>query len=262
MTLRATFIGQSTVLLAGSRGAVVIDPYLFDSCAERHGEHLRRLRPPGLAPGDFPRIDAVLITHEHDDHADPASIGALVARFPGIPVIGPAPAVDAVEVTGAKTRALAPREGWIELAPGIRAIATPAAHPERELLPEGGDRWCGYVVEIDGVRAWHSGDTRAYDDASAAVRDAGGASVAFLPVNERNPLRERMGIVGNMSPREAFGLADDAGVPAVVPVHWDLFRCNGASRAEVESAHAACGCRASLRWMEPGQSLGFKEVVP
>jgi L-ascorbate metabolism protein UlaG (beta-lactamase superfamily) len=253
----ATFIGQASLILGGARGAVIIDPYLFDTCAERHGEHFRRLRPPGVDLGAIMPVSAVLLTHEHDDHADPASVSALLERFPGIPVIGPAPAVDAVRAPGVWPRALSAGEGWIELAAGIRAIATPAAHPKREVLPTGEDRWCGYVVEIDGVRAWHSGDTCAHEDASAAVRAVGSVSVAFLPVNERNHVRERLGILGNMSPREAFALADDAGVPEVVPVHWDLFACNSTSRAEVEAAHAACGCRTALRWMDPGDSATF-----
>ena len=43
--------------------------------------------------------------------------------------------------------------------------------------------------------------------------------MAILPVNEFNFFRSREGIVGNMSVREAFGLASEIGADRVVPVH-------------------------------------------
>lgn len=259
--MHATFIGQSSLVLAGLHGAVLIDPYFFDACADRHGAHLRRLRPPGLMPAQLPRLDAILITHEHDDHADPASVRAVAARFPGIRVLGPSPAVEIVRGADVQIRPLGDTSDWIVVGPGIRVCPTPAAHPSREILSDGGDRWCGFVVEVDGVRVWHAGDTSAHEEVIAAARAAAPVRLAFLPVNERNHARERIGIVGNMSPREALALADAAGVTRIVPVHWDLFACNGTSRAEVEAAHAACGCQASVTWMEPGETLEIDGAV-
>ena len=253
--MRITFIGQSSLLIEGRHGAVLVDPYFFDTCAERHGPHLRRLRPPGLAVSALPSLTAVLVTHEHDDHADAASVLAVARRFPGLPVHGPAPAVAAIRGPGVIERPLVAGAGWTDLGSGIRFKATPAAHPTRERLSCGADRWCGYVIEVDGVRIWHAGDTSGHDDVVAAARAERPLGVGFLPVNERNYVRERMGIIGNMSPREALQLADEVGLPEIVPVHWDLFECNGTSRAEVEAARQACGCQAHVCWMEPGDSI-------
>jgi L-ascorbate metabolism protein UlaG (beta-lactamase superfamily) len=253
--MRITFIGQSSLLLEGHHGAILVDPYFFDTCAERHGPHLRRLKPPGVAVSGLPPLTAVLVTHEHDDHADAASVLAVARRFPGLPVHGPAPAVETVRGAGVIERPLVAGAGWQDLDRGIRFMATPAAHPNRERLSCGADRWCGYVIEIDGVRVWHAGDTSGHDDVIAAARAAYPLRCGFLPVNERSFQRERMGIIGNMSPREALQLADEVGLPEIVPIHWDLFECNGTSRGEVEAAHRACGSRANVRWMEPGDSI-------
>jgi L-ascorbate metabolism protein UlaG (beta-lactamase superfamily) len=253
--MRATFIGQSSVVFAGTHGALLVDPYFFDACADRYGPNFKRLRPPGMMPDELPHLDAVLITHEHDDHADPASVRAVAARFPGIRVIGPAPALDIVRGPDVRVQPVGDDRGWIEITRGIRVRPTASAHPSLEMLPDGGDRWCGFVIEVDSVRAWHAGDTSASDEVVASAKAARPLHVAFLPVNERNHARERMGIVGNMSPREALALADEVGVPWVIPIHWDLFACNGTSRAEVEAAHAACGSRAAISWLEPGEAL-------
>jgi L-ascorbate 6-phosphate lactonase len=260
--MRVTFIGQSNLLIQGLHGAVLIDPYLFDTCAERHGPQFRRLRPPGILLDVMPAVDAILITHEHDDHADPASVAAVLSRFPGIPVIGPEPALGALGDSAARGRMREVEQGWVDVAPGMRALATPAAHPLRERTAGGLDRWCGYAIECDGVRAWHAGDTSATDEVLEGARGAGPFRVAFLPMNERNHWRESLGIVGNMSPREALGLADAVGIPEVIPIHWDLFACNGTSRQEVESARVASGCRALVRWIEPGESVEITGRAP
>jgi L-ascorbate metabolism protein UlaG (beta-lactamase superfamily) len=60
-----------------------------------------------------------------------------------------------------------------------------------------------------------------------------------LPVNEDNFFRRRRGIVGNMTIREAFGLAAEVGIQSVVPVHWDMFAVNSASPEEIKAVYKA-----------------------
>jgi len=54
-----------------------------------------------------------------------------------------------------------------------------------------------------------------------------------MPVNERNFYREKRGIVGNMSVREAFQMATDIGVKTLVPTHWDMFAPNSVYKEEL-----------------------------
>ena len=56
---------------------------------------------------------------------------------------------------------------------------------------------------------------------------------AFLPVNEDNYFRRKR-VIGNMSVREAFGLADVVGIENVVPVHWDMFKSTVRSQTKSE----------------------------
>jgi L-ascorbate metabolism protein UlaG (beta-lactamase superfamily) len=63
--------------------------------------------------------------------------------------------------------------------------------------------------------------------------------IALLPVNEDNFFRRRRGIVGNMTIREAFGLAAEVGIRRVVPVHWDMFAVNSASPEEIKAVYRA-----------------------
>ena len=68
----------------------------------------------------------------------------------------------------------------------------------------------------------------------SAVKAYGKIDMAFLPVNERNYYRERRGIVGNMSVREAFHFAEEIGASALVPTHWDMFAANCVFKEEIE----------------------------
>jgi L-ascorbate metabolism protein UlaG (beta-lactamase superfamily) len=70
----------------------------------------------------------------------------------------------------------------------------------------------------------------------ASLRRLAPIEIAVLPVNERNYYRDRRGIVGNMSIREAFGLAEEIGARTLVPVHWDMFAPNCVPREEIELA--------------------------
>ena len=114
----------------------------------------------------------------------------------------------------------------------IRAV--PAAHPWVEDDGEGGWRCIGYLIEFRGRRIYHSGDTSLDSEIISNLTNAGPIDVAFISVNERNYYRDRMGVIGNMSVRDAFMFAGDIGARLVVPMHWDMFECNSVYREEIE----------------------------
>ena len=64
------------------------------------------------------------------------------------------------------------------------------------------------------------------DELIDVLKNIGDIDIALLPVNEDNYFERRRGIVGNMSARDAFGLAAEVGIKSVVPVHWDMFAIN------------------------------------
>ena len=84
-----------------------------------------------------------------------------------------------------------------------------------------------------------AGDTSVCDELLEALKDVGSIDTALLPVNEDNFFRRRRGIVGNMTIREAFGLAAEVGMKNVVPVHWDMFAANSVSPEEIKAVYRA-----------------------
>ena len=122
----------------------------------------------------------------------------------------------------------------IDLCAGVVVHPLPAAHKQIEQDFDGFLRFLGYVICHGGKRYLHTGDTCAHACLIERARELGPIDVAFLPVNECNYFRDRAGIIGNMSIREAFGFAEEIGAGTVVPMHYDMFAPNQAYREEIQ----------------------------
>ena len=176
----------------------------------------------------------MLVTHEHLDHLDPASLAAI-----GAEVIAPEPLRDMVEqpFTGVRPGdELAIPGGTLRVVPAVHAV-----HPD-DGYSEGGDppRFAGYVLDLDGVAIYHSGDTIADQrvlDGLEGVR----VDVALLPVNGRTFFRERRDLAGNLDARDAVALAVHCGASILVPIHWDLFEGNTERAGAAADAAAETG---------------------
>src|SRR5262245_52333355 len=76
-----TFIGHSTFLIR-TAGAVVLTDPVFTECAGPYGRYgPRRVQPPGITLANLPKVDAVLVIHNHYDHLQPTSLLELQSNF-------------------------------------------------------------------------------------------------------------------------------------------------------------------------------------
>jgi L-ascorbate 6-phosphate lactonase len=233
MTPVLTWLGQATFLLEAGGARLLIDPFF----SENEG---RTFPPPPV--DDFgARIDRVLLTHEHIDHLDPASLRAVAARSPGVAVVAPEPLHDRVE--DLPSHGVRPGDR-LDLPGGValRVVrAVHALHPS-DGYSQGGDppRFVGYVLEADGVAIYHAGDTIA-DDAVLAGLEGVRVDVALLPVNGRTFFREQEDLAGNLDARHAVALAAHCGASILVPIHWDLFEGNTERAGAAADAAAETG---------------------
>ena len=246
MTVVLTWLGQASLLVEAPGARLLIDPFF--------SEHEARTYPPLPIDAFGARIDRVLVTHEHLDHLDPASLRGVAERSPGVGVIAPEPLGDMVEglpfegVRPGDRREL-PGGGTVRVVPAIHAVHV------RDGYSEGGDppRFVGYVVEVGGVSIYHAGDT-ILDDRVLAGLDGVQVDVALLPVNGRDFAREQQDIVGNLDPRDAVALAVHCGASVLIPIHWDLFAGNTERAGAAADAAAEAGAPVhvlSLRRGEP-----------
>jgi L-ascorbate metabolism protein UlaG (beta-lactamase superfamily) len=222
-TVGIVALGQAGFALRSGDDLVLIDPFLSPLP--------ERLAEPLVDPRALVGVGVVLATHEHGDHLDLPTWAAIAATSPDAQFIVPEPLVPRVTEAGIPgDRVSGARIGHAIEIGRVRATAVPARHAvEMEDGYSLGDaeapRFVGYVVELDGARLYHAGDSLADD---AIVRAAGELhpEIALLPINGRDAARERRGIVGNMSPDEAAGMARDLSVALAIPMHFDAMRGN------------------------------------
>lgn len=239
-TIGTTALGQVGYRLQFGPTVLYIDPYLSDYVEEVEGPELRRLFPLPCAPESVRDAAWILLTHAHIDHCDPHTIGPLAEASPSCRFLGPAPVLDVLRQQGiAEGRLqLAPEGTWLQLDEAVKVTAVPAVHPTVERDGQGRVQSVGYVLEYERRRIYHAGDTSIADELIRALKALAPIDIAFIPVNERNYFRDRRGIIGNMTIREAFGLAGEIGASVLVPTHFDMFEPNAVTREEIELLHA------------------------
>jgi L-ascorbate metabolism protein UlaG (beta-lactamase superfamily) len=257
--LRLTHIGHASVLLQLPGANILLDPLWSQRASPFRWLGPRRHNPPGIAFTDLPPITAVLITHNHYDHLDIATLQRLWdVHHPQI--LAPF-GNDRLIHLAAPGVQVAPGD-WgdrFPLAPGITATLHPAYHWSARGL---GDRrmalWCGFVLHTPAGVIYISGDT-GYNDGAIfrTVRERYGApALAILPIGAYEPrwfMRTQ-----HVDPEEAVQILEDTGAESAVGIHWGTFRLtNEAADAPPKALAAALAERnmAPARFiaLQPGQ---------
>ena len=222
-------------LQVSRQGTLVIDPYLSEHLTQKYEgtskPHIRMTRAP-FRGHELKRVDLVLASHKHSDHLDPGTMPDLLAASPIAKLGLPAALIEHAQSLGLPADRLIPLDAGSTFEhAGFRVRAIPSAHEGLDTDAQGRHLYLGFVIETEGLRLYHSGDSLAYD----GLTDWLGPErfdVLFLPINGRDPAR---GVAGNMSAAEAVELARRVRPRFVVPHHYDMFTFNTVPVAEFEA---------------------------
>ncbi len=166
--LRATWIGWSSVLVEIDGRIVLTDPVWSERCSPSTIVGPRRFHAPPIAIEDLPRVDLVIISHDHYDHLDMPTVQALAARGTHFAVpLGIGAHLERWAVSASQTHELDWNETltWNDLS----VTSTPARH-YRGRNPRHGNEtlWTSWVVRGPRHRIFFSGDS-GYSEAFAAL---------------------------------------------------------------------------------------------
>ena len=210
-----TWIGHATFLVQLGGASALIDPVMSPKIAG----FIPRNVAPGLAWQALPKIDFVLVTHNHRDHMDAPTLARL----------GPDPVYVVPQGLGEWfRRAGLPRVlemAWWqeEEVAGIKVGFVPAEHwSRRGLFDINSTWWGGYVLERGGLRVYHSGDTAWFEGFGLIGERCGPIDAAMLPIGAYAPrwfMRRQ-----HMDPADAVRAFRALGARRFVAMHWGTFK--------------------------------------
>ncbi len=252
--LRLWWLGQSGFLVQWQGRHLLLDPYLSDALTRKYAAtdkpHVR-MTARVVAPERLDFIDVVTSSHNHTDHLDGETLGALRRVNPALHLVIPeanrAFVADRLGCDPAWPLGL--DDGVTVTVAGFTLTGVPAAHNDLDRDAEGRHPYLGYVVTFGPWTLYHSGDTLWYDGLVDRLRPHA-VDVALLPINGYRPERR---VAGNLDGPEAARLARDIGARLVIPCHYDMFTFNTATPdrfvAEAERLGQAYRVlRAGERW--------------
>jgi L-ascorbate metabolism protein UlaG (beta-lactamase superfamily) len=229
--LRATIVGHASVLIQAGGLSVLTDPVWSQRASPFSFAGPRRVWAPGIAFEALPPIDAVLLSHNHYDHMDMATLRRLHDRHR--PLIVTPLGNDTILRRAIPGVRVAAGDWWerIDIGKGGEVTVVPAYHWSART---GRDRrmalWSGFMLSAGGGRAYFAGDT-GYGD-GRIFRDLrqriGRPDLALIPIGSYDP-RWFMS-PQHVDPNEAVQILEDLEAARGVGIHWGVFRLTNEPR--------------------------------
>jgi L-ascorbate metabolism protein UlaG (beta-lactamase superfamily) len=219
----ATWVGHATVLVQAQGLNILTDPIWSDR-AGPFGLGPRRVAAPGIAFEELPRIDLVLVSHNHYDHMDLASLKRVWDR--DRPLIVTSLGNDSViGQAGVPARAL-DWGGSVAVRPGVAVTVTRNHHwGSRWFADRNRALWSSFVVRLRGGNLFFAGDTGLGDGKwPAQAATLGPIRLALLPIGAFRFEEGQMASGSHIGPADAVRVWDGLGTPFALPIHWGTFR--------------------------------------
>lgn len=210
-----TWLGHAGVM--GRLGACrfLIDPVF----SRRIGLFYPRYGVQVLAPAQPPPVDLLLVTHNHYDHLDAATVLALDRSAT---VIAPSQLGRWFCRLGfARVIEL----GWWEHVEvdGLRVTSVPARHwSHRRPFDINRTLWTGYVLEGGPHSLYHAGDTAWFDTFTEIGQRFHNLTVAMLPIGGYEPVWFMQH--NHLTPEQAGEAFAALGARSLLPIHWGTFQ--------------------------------------
>jgi N-acyl-phosphatidylethanolamine-hydrolysing phospholipase D len=230
MVPAVTWIGHASTLIQAGGSNILTDPIFSERASPVSFAGPKRHVAPGLTLAELPHIDAVVISHNHYDHLDKASVKALAAQAGGPPLFIVPLGVKAW-LAGVGIDNAVELDWWQSARVGaVEIVFTPAQHWSGRSL---GDRmetlWGGYAIFAPDFQVYFAGDTAYSRDFAdihahfAARHGAGrGFDLALLPIGAYEP-RWFMS-AQHVDPAEAVRIHGDLGAERSIGIHWGTFQ--------------------------------------
>lgn len=219
-----TFINHATVLLQFEELTIITDP-VFSKCVgplPSFGVGCRRFHKVGRHLEDLPKIDIVLISHNHYDHLDLASIKLILEKHNPLFIV-PLKNGDLLKEVGVEK--IVELDWWEStiFGPQQEIFLTPAQHwSGRGLLDSCQCLWGGFFISYKGLKVFFAGDSGYAPHFQEIFHRFGAMDVALLPMGCYQPrwfMHEQ-----HMGPQEAIQAHFDLHSRYSIGIHFGTFK--------------------------------------
>jgi L-ascorbate metabolism protein UlaG (beta-lactamase superfamily) len=215
-----TWVGHATLLVQLDGTNILTDPQWSRRASPVSFAGPRRVMPPALAFEELPPIHVVVISHDHYDHLDVATVQRLAAThrprflvplgmkawFTDLGIL------DAEELDWWDARTLQ----------GVTFTCVPAQHfAQRTLWDMNRRLWAGWAIVGRDRRLFFAGDTGYFDGFTEIAGRLGPFDLAAIPIGAYLPPVIMKSV--HTDPRDALAAFADVGARAMIAIHWGTF---------------------------------------
>ena len=221
--VKVKFLGHAAFLVEGSK-KILIDPFLTGN-------------PKAAAKPEELGADLILITHAHGDHIGDA---VAIAQRTGAKIVAMYDVANYLVEDNQGITTIGMNYGPTEVG-GVKIVQVPAWHSSSDGKYSIGNA-CGYIIEIDGTKIYHAGDTFVFSDMALFNELYGPIDLALLPIGGHF----------TMGPKEAAKAVELLKPRKVVPMHYNTWPPIAQDPGEFRKL---VGDRAEVVILEPGEEL-------
>ena len=218
--LRTTWLGHSTVLIETGGKRFLTDPVWYNRVSPFSFIGPKRFFQNPLPLKHLPRIDFILLSHDHYDHLDKQTILYLCKK--NIPVITMLDVGKRLMDWGVSKALVTELDWWQskDLGDGFTITATPSRHfSGRWLTDRFTTLWGAFAIKSTVHNIFFGADSGYYDGFTTIAQKLGPFDLAMLEIGAYN---EEWAAI-HMGPENAVKAALDLGKPLLLPIHWGTF---------------------------------------
>lgn len=228
------FINHSTVFIRVGGVNVLTDPIFSDRCSPVPFAGPKRVHQPGVKFADLPKIDVVLISHNHYDHLDLKTLKALQERDKPLIVSGIGQAAFFKKQGFNQVKLL---DWWDTFEVFNKRITfVPTQHfSSRGTFDRNQALWGSFVIESEQKKIYFAGDTGygSFVD-SLAQKFPNGFDLALIPIGAYLP--ESIMKPVHINPQEAFQMHQVLKSRLSIGIHWGTFQLTQEARLDPVNA--------------------------